>query len=296
MIVETNIRAVQMFKLIAKWIIIYLLLSVLVCIGYLELGWHISIPETEIAIMGTALSILMGFRVDAAYKRWWEARIIWGAVVNNSRTFAREVMSFVGGKNPRAGRQLIYRQIGFVEAMGKHLRRQGGIEHLTRLLSDEDYEIVKTKKHIPQALLAMNLNQLTSINEHGSLSTYQLVQLERVIQQLTDELGRAERIKNTPFPVPYGYFSWLLVHTFACLIPFAMVKELGYLTIVLALVISFIFLIIEQIAIQIQDPFEGKTNDTPMTAIAKNIEIDLRDLLGEDPLPEAIKPKAGVLM
>ncbi|GAA4806461.1 bestrophin family ion channel [Olivibacter ginsenosidimutans] len=294
MIVETNIRAVQMFKLIAKWIIIYLLLSIIVCIGYIELGWRIAIPETEIAIMGTALSILMGFRVDAAYKRWWEARIIWGAIVNNSRTFAREVISFVGQKNAEGGKQLIYRQIGFVEALGKHLRKQGGIEHLNRLLSVTDYETINSKKHIPQALLAMNLQQLTLFNEQGSLSTYQLVQLETVLQQLTDELGKAERIKNTPFPVPYGYFSWLLVHTFACLIPFAMVKELGYLTIILALIISFIFLIIEQIAIQIQDPFEGKANDTPVTTIAKNIEIDLRELLGESPLPEPIRPKAGV--
>lgn len=296
MIVETNIRAAQMFKLIAKWIIIYLLLSILVCIGYIELDWRITIPETEIAIMGTALSILMGFRVDAAYKRWWEARIIWGAIVNNSRTFAREVISFVGQKNAEGGKQLIYRQIGFVESLGKHLRRQGGIAHLNRLLSATDYETIKNKKHVPQALLAMNLQQLTLFNEQGSLSTYQLVQLETVLQQLTDELGKAERIKNTPFPVPYGYFSWLLVHTFACLIPFAMVKELGYLTIILALIISFIFLIIEQIAIQIQDPFEGKANDTPVTAIAKNIEIDLRELLGEFPLPEPIKPKAGVQM
>jgi len=296
MIVETNIRATHMFQLIAKWIIIYLLVATIVCIGYMELGWNIAIPETEIAIVGTALSILMGFRVDAAYKRWWEARIIWGAVVNNSRTFAREVMGFVGGHNYDIGRELIYRQIGFVESMGKHLRKQGGIDHLNRLLSTGDYEIIKTKKHVPNALLMMNLKQLADLNTQGELSTYLLVQLETIIQNLTDELGKAERIKNTPFPVPYGYFSWLLVHTYACLIPFAMVKELGYLTIILSIVISFIFLIIEQIAIQIQDPFENKPNDTPVTTIAKNIEIDLREILGEMPLPKPLTPKAGVSM
>lgn len=296
MIVETNIRAAHMFRLIAKWIIIYLLLSIVICIGYIELGWHIAIPETEIAIMGTALSILMGFRVDAAYKRWWEARIIWGAIVNNSRSFAREVAAFVGKENPGIARQLIYRQIGFVEATGKHLRKQGGIEHLSRLLSVDDYETIKNKKHVPNTLLMMNLKQLTELQETGGLSTYLLVQIETIIHNLTDELGKAERIKNTPFPVPYGYFSWLLVHTFACLIPFAMVKELGYLTVILALIISFIFLIIEQIAIQIQDPFESKPNDTPVTTIAKNIEIDLREILGENPLPAPLTPKAGVSM
>lgn len=296
MIVETNIRATHMFRLIAKWIIIYLLLSTLVCIGYIELGWHIAIPETEIAIMGTALSILMGFRVDAAYKRWWEARIVWGAVVNNSRTFAREVMGFVGRYDYDIARALIYRQIGFVESMGKHLRKQGGIEHLNRLLSKEDYEFIKAKKHIPNTLLMMNLKQLSELNTQGVLSTYLLVQLESILHNLTDELGKAERIKNTPFPVPYSYFSWLLVHTFACLIPFAMVKELGYLTIALSIVISFIFLIIEQIAIQIQDPFESQPNDTPVTTIAKNIEIDLREILGEVPLPAPLTPKAGVSM
>ncbi|WP_130857549.1 bestrophin family protein [Olivibacter jilunii] len=296
MIVETNIRAAHMFRLIAKWIIIYLLLSIIVCIGYIEFGWRIAIPETEIAIMGTALSILMGFRVDAAYKRWWEARIIWGAVVNNSRTFAREVVGFLGKENTDIARTLIYRQIGFVESMGKHLRRQGGAEHLNRLLSPEDYDTIKSKRHVPNTLLMMNLKQLTELNESGRLNTYLLVQLETILQNLTDELGKAERIKNTPFPVPYGYFSWLLVHTFACLIPLAMVKELGYATLILAIIISFIFLIIEQIAIQIQDPFEGQPNDTPMTTIAKNIEIDLKEILGESPLPEPLTPKAGVSM
>jgi len=296
MIVETNIRAAHMFRLIAKWIIIYLLLSTVICIGYIEFGWHIAIPETEIAIMGTALSILMGFRVDAAYKRWWEARTIWGAVVNNSRSFAREVMGFIGVQNHPVAKQLIYRQIGFVEALGKHLRRQGGVQHLSRLLSADDYEIIKNKKHVPNTLLMMNLKQLTALHEQGKLSTYLLVQMETIMHNLTDELGKAERIKNTPFPVPYGYFSWLLVHTFACLIPFSMVKELGYLTIVLALIISFIFLIIEQIAIQIQDPFESKPNDTPVTTIAKNVEIDLKEILGENPLPAPLTPKAGVSM
>lgn len=296
MIVETNIRAAHMFRLIAKWIIIYLLLSIVICIGYIEWGWPIAIPETEIAIMGAALSILMGFRVDAAYKRWWEARIIWGAVVNNSRSFAREVMAFIGPSNHSLARQLIYRQIGFVESMGKHLRRQGGVQHLSRLLSVDDYETVKNKKHVPNTLLMMHLKQLTELREEDRLSTYLLVQIETIIHHLTEELGKAERIKNTPFPVPYGYFSWLLVHTFAFLVPFAMVKELGYVTIILALIISFIFLIIEQIAIQIQDPFESKPNDTPVTTIAKNIEIDLREILGEDPLPKPLTPKAGVSM
>ncbi|QNL49182.1 hypothetical protein H8S90_20950 [Olivibacter sp. SDN3] len=296
MIVETNVRASHMFKLIGKWLIIYLLLALFVCVSYIEWGWDIAIPETEIAIMGTALSILMGFRVDAAYKRWWEARIIWGAIVNNSRTFAREVVNFVGKHDPDASRQLIYRQIGFVEATGKHLRKQGGKEHLARLLSAEDFQTIQTKKHVPNTLLMMNLKQLTELNLQGSLSTYLLVQIETIIHNLTDELGKAERIKNTPFPVPYGYFSWLLVHSFACLIPFAMVKELGYLTILLAIILSFIFLIIEQIAIQIQDPFENRHNDTPVTTIAKNIEIDLREILNESPLPAPLTPKAGVSM
>lgn len=296
MIIETNIRAWRMLKLIWQWLIFYLLLSLVVCIAYVEFGVPIVIPETEIAIMGTALSILMGFRVDAAYKRWWEARIIWGAVVNNSRTFAREVLNFVGKHDKEAARQIIYRQIGFVESMGKHLRNQNALDNMKRLLSDDDYQVMKSKKHVPNTLLLMNLDQLTNLCQKGMFPSYLLVRMESTLHNLTDELGKAERIKKTPFPVPYSYFSWLLVHTFACLLPFSMVKELGYMTLVMAIIISFIFLIIEQIAIQIQDPFENHVNDTPMTTIAKNIEIDLREMLEEENLPEPLKPRGGISM
>lgn len=291
-----NIRITQTFKLVGKWLIVYFLFSALVCVAYMVLGWPITLPAAEITIIGTALSILMGFRVDAAYQRWWEARTIWGAVVNNSRSFAREVKAFVGKQRHDDVQKLIYRQIGFVEAMGKHLRKQTDRDHLERLLSPEEFADIKERNHVPNTLLMMNLRHLKEIHLANELSTFEMVQIENIIHNLTDELGKAERIKNTPFPVPYGYFSWLLVHIFAFMIPFSMVEMLGYFTPLVSAITAFIFLMIEQIAMQIQDPFENKPNDTPMTTLAKNIEIDLREILDEKPLPRPIKPKAGLSM
>ncbi|MBE7178355.1 MAG: hypothetical protein INR69_18285 [Mucilaginibacter polytrichastri] len=299
MIIERNIRFGDTLSPLWKWLAFYLLLCVGVCVAELELGWKVGLPTVEITLIGTALSILMGFRVDAAYQRWWEARKIWGEVVNSSRSFAREAIGFLQVQEETNGgaEKLVYRQIAFVHAMRLHLRKQ--TEHYDEIkpfLSEDEAAKALGKVTVPNELLLLHLKQLRGYHQKGLLSDYLFAKIEEVIVVLTDQMGKAERIKNTPFPVPYSYFSYLSVHIFACLVPFGLVKELGYITIPIAMIVIFIFVIIELIALEIQDPFEGRDNDTPMTTISRNIEIDLKDMLDERSLPEKEKPVDGVMM
>ncbi|EOR94522.1 hypothetical protein ADIARSV_2368 [Arcticibacter svalbardensis MN12-7] len=264
----------------------------------MEFGINFSFPNGEVGMIGTALSILMGFRVNSAYERWWEARTIWGSIVNNSRSLAREVIGFTSSGDHASpdAQQMIHRQIAFVQATTRQLRRQQGAIFLRTLVSNKEYSILDKKQHLPNALLLLHMQQLKELYEKKQITDFVFVQLETILTELTNNLGQAERIKNTPFPVPYSYFSFILVHIFACFFPFGMVEELGYLTIPISLIVTFIFLVIEQIAVEIQDPFASKDNDTPMTTISKSIEINLREMLGEEDLPIQITPKTGVLM
>ncbi|WP_069659008.1 bestrophin family protein [Arcticibacter eurypsychrophilus] len=295
MVLENSYRVAKIFLSTWLWLVFYLILSISIC--YYEFGINVSFPNGEVGMIGTALSILMGFRVNSAYERWWEARI-WGSIVNNSRSLAREVIGFTsfGEHAFPAAQQLIHRQIAFVQSTTRQLRRQQGAICLRTLVSNKEYSILEKKQHLPNALLPLHMQQIKELYEKKQIRDFVFVQLETIFTELPNNLGQTERIKNTPFPVPYSYFSFILVHIFACFFPFGMVKELGYLTIPISLIVTFIFLVIEQIAVEIQDPFASKDNDTPMTTISKSIEINLREMLGEENLPIQITPKTGVLM
>ncbi|MBE7177293.1 MAG: hypothetical protein INR69_12855 [Mucilaginibacter polytrichastri] len=299
MIVERHIRFGNTLSPLWKWLLIYLTICTTVAVLFKEYGIDLTMPNSVVTIVGTALSILMGFRVDAAYQRWWEARKIWGEIVNSSRSLAREALGFLQDHPEMhdGAKKMIYRQIAFVHASTLHLRRQTDkYDQLRPFLSKEEAENALGRTTVPNQLLLLHLRQLQEYHRKSYLSDYLFAKIEEVIVVLTDQIGKAERIKNTPFPVPYSYFSYLSVHIFAFLIPFGFIDELGYFTIPIAMVVIFIFVIIEQIALKIQDPFENEDNDTSMSTISRNIEIDLKDMLDESPLPEKLSPVNGVMM
>lgn len=249
-------------------------------------------------MLAVALSILMGFRVSSAYDRWWEARKILGSVVNNSRSFARQIITFThqSSISPKLLEIIIYRQIAFVYSMSCRLRQQNCDEFIEPFLLDEEFQEVRVKSHVPNLLLLHNLYAIKELRKEETLTDFEFVRLDETIFQLTDNLGGAERIKNTPFPVPYSYCTWLLVHLFALIVPFGMVDSFGFMTIPIAMCAIFIFLVIEQIAIEIQDPFSNKENDIPLTAISQTIEFDLKEMLGDQEMPIKEGAKNGVLM
>jgi len=298
MILETNIRAIKLILLIWKWLVFYLLLCVAVSVLYSYFDINIAISTAEVSMIGIALSILMGFRISSAYERWWEARKIWGSLVNNSRTLARQLITFTH-KTEIADdllESLVYRHIAFVYAMSCRLRHQNADEFIKPFLYDEEYQQVVKKAHIPNLLLLHNSYAIKQLRDDQIISDFELLRLDETIAFVTHDLGAAERIKNTPFPVPYSYFTWLLVHLFALMIPFGMVDSFGYYTIPVAMCVIFIFLVIEQIAIEIQDPFSNRENDIPISTISQNIEIDLKEMLGDTELPKKEQPVDGILM
>jgi putative membrane protein len=244
--------------------------------------------------MGLAISIFLGFRIKASYDRWWEARIIWGGIVNYSRSFGRQVLTLLDSDSD-VKKSLIYRHISWVYILSENLRNQKFSEQSTQLLSEEDKKLISEIKNGPTQLLKKQACELRNEFDKNKMSDYRFVQIDSTLNEFYNLQGKSERIKNTPFPREIDFLAKVFVLIFTTLIPFHLVDELRLLTIPLTMIEGFIFTIIATIAAKYDNPFENKHRDTPMTAISRTIEIDLREMLGEVDLPLPKIPKNGFL-
>lgn len=256
--------------------------------------WHemglfkIDIPIGGVpAILGTVISLLLAFRSNQAYDRWWEARIVWGAIVNDSRSFARQVLTFIGnlyetGPTGELKERLIKRQIAWNYALKRSLRKQDPLQEIKRLLSDSDFEFVKAYDNVPNALLKLQGMDLHRAAADGLINQYQQIELERTLMNLTDSMGKCERIKSTVFPETYTLYIRLAIYLFIAVLPFSLFGLFGYISIPLIIAIGTLFLLIEKMAVHLQDPFENKPTDTPMSTISAKIERDLLQMLSDD--------------
>lgn len=254
---------------------------------------HITIPLTVPMVLGTVLSLLLAFRSNQAYDRWWEARIIWGAIVNDSRTLVRQLLTFTGNGNVSEEvewwrKKFVHRQIAWCYSLGQSLRRTDGAQGLDRLLSKKELEYISHYDNKPMALLDLHGRDLAFLSKEGWVNDYQQVALDTTLTKLCDSMGKCERIKNTVFPATYSMYIHFAMLFFIMLLPFGLLEILGYVTIPMVAAIATSFLLIEKMAIHLQDPFESKPTDTPMTTISRNIEKDLKQLLRDQQitLPE----------
>lgn len=257
----------------------------------------ISIPLAIPTILGTVISLLLGFRSNQAYDRWWEARQIWGAVVNDSRTLARQILSFTESQYEedevqQMRQRMIRRQMAWCYALGQSLRRLNPTSGLDKFLNRRDLESLSRYNNVPMALLDQHARDLRRGLEEGYINRYQQIELDKTLTRLCDAMGKCERIKNTVFPSTYSLYIHFSLLLFICMLPFGVIDYFGFLEVPLVVAISACFLLIEKMAIHLQDPFENKPTDTPMTAIASNIEKDLRQLLHDQELPEEKRSEA----
>ena len=251
---------------------------------------NISIPMTVHTVLGTIISLLLAFRSNQAYDRWWEARIAWGAIVNDSRTLARQILALMDDPYDEDSIQpfknrMIHRQIAWCYALGKGLRRDDPMPSIKKFVSEDEYEYVKTydNKHI--GLLQLHARDLKNALKQGWINPYQQVEIDSTLTRLCDSMGKCERIKNTVFPATYSLYIHLALHFFILLLPFGLVELFGFLMVPVLVVLTACFFLIEKMAIHLQDPFENKPTDTPVLTISKNIERDLKQMMNDKQVP-----------
>ena len=301
MLLKKNIPFSYVFGKIKYEILMIMLYTILVTVLYHTYHLtHISIPISIPAILGTVIALLLGFRSNQAYDRWWEARHIWGAIVNDSRSVARQVTTFLpaddeSGRADTFSRRFIRRQIAWCYSLGRHLRGKNAARGLENYLDRNEYELMLQMDNIPSALLDRMGKDLQLALEEGWINRFQQVELDRTLTRLTDAMGKCERIKNTVFPSTYSLYIHLSLMLFIVLLPFGVIEYLGLFEVPLVVAISACFLLIEKMGIHLQDPFENKPTDTPMTTIARSIEKNLTQIYQLHTYP-ASKPIAVTIM
>lgn len=299
-------------------------------------GFNTSIPFLPLSTIGIAVSFYIGFKNNSSYDRFWEARKIWGGIINYSRTWANQVLQFISDKNTGEAytneelfaikKDLIYRHLAYINALRLLLRRPTSFsikvsksvdkltpgtpershwnEEVMPFLDQEEYCSHVQRVNPATHIIKVQGQKLAELNDkHGLIEEFRYMEMMRVLEEFYNLQGMCERIKKTPFPRQYAYFSRVFVGIFIFLLPFGLVGEFAKIshtfilvTIPFSVLISWIFYTMEAVGDSSEDPFDNMINDVPMTALCRTIEIDLKEMLGEENLPEAMEPVNGILM
>ncbi len=280
--------------------------DVAIVLGYKLLHWEwVGSKHVPLALYGSAIGIIVGFRNNSAYGRWWEGRGLWGQIVNNSRSLARQVCSTMHPNPERHGedaaalhlmqRRLVLHQIAYVHALRQHLRKLSPWEEISPLLDADEIAALQTSKNIPLSLQQQIGRMLRQSKDQGWIDRLEWQAMDHNLDDLADAQGGAERIKNTPMPKQYDFFPMLFVQIYCLLLPVGMVENLGWFTPLGSTLVGFMFLALDKIGRDLEDPFDNKIYDVPLTSITRTIDINLRQLLGESELPQPEQPIRGVL-
>lgn len=287
MILENRVPLSYWFKII-KWdMLIVTIFSTIVFIlsNYLK-GLNISVSIG--AFLGTAISLLLSFKLAQSYDRWWEARKIWGAIVNDSRTLVVQLKNFTEPGEKDAVTKMGMRQIAWCYSLGEALRKLDSLGVTQTHISNEEFEQLKESQNRPLTLLDMQTRDVLQLHKDKKINDFQQVQIDQTLVNLCASMGKAERIKNTYFPKTYRLTLHLFIYIFLISLSFSLTDLHTVYEIPLLVFISLPFFLLEKIALTIQDPFENEPSDTPVTSIARTIEINIKQLLDQDEIPEKL--------
>ncbi len=240
-------------------------------------SWVKNIPVMH-TLLGFAISMLLVFRTNTAYDRWWEGRKLWGALVNNSRNLALKLNVMLDPED-RASRMFFKETIPlYAFTLKDHLRSE-----VTRMALDEtahpERDKIDTSKHVPNQVAGLMMERINTLYHNGKLTGDQLITLNGELSSFTDICGACERIKNTPIPYSYSAFIKKFIFIYVMTLPFGYVFSLGYYV---APIVAFIFYVLaslELVAEEIEDPFGLDPNDLPMEKMASNIKKHIGEII-----------------
>ncbi len=250
----------------------------------------ISLNFVPFSLIGLTLAIFLGFRNSTSYARWWEARTLWGSLLNESRAMVRQALTL--DDEGRHAPVLARRLIAFVHALRHQLRGTDAQADLARLLPPAECERAARARYKPAMLLLMAGEWLGERHREGSLPPALVQAMEVPLGRLTEALGGCERIAGTPIPFTYSVIIHRTIYCYCLLLPFGLLDSIGAMTPVIVAFIAYTFFALEALSAEIEEPFGTEANDLALDAMSGMIEATLREMLGE-PLPPAEPPAPG---
>jgi putative membrane protein len=265
--------------------------------GFLiSVAYYFKLPVSH-QVLGTVipsivLGLLLVFRTNTAYERFWEGRKLWGSLVNNTRNLARLIWVAVAEIEPEDRDKKIVALrliVAFAVATKLHLRGESVNSELEDLMSPDRYFKLKTMNNPPLEIAFWIGDYLQEETKRETLNLYQLPTLQGLINNLVDNLGGCERILKTPIPLAYAIHLKQLLLLYCLLLPFQLVDELGWWTGAAISLVSFTLFGIEAIGIEIENPFGYDANDLPLDAICKTMWRNIEDLITLKPTVRHLK-------
>lgn len=246
---------------------------------------RIELSLQPFTLLGLALAIFLGFRINVSHERYWDARKLWGSTMNASRALARQALTLTEWAPKSAEAQRFVRTlIAHAHAFRHQLRGTDATAEMTRLLAAEDAPRVLAARWKPTVIQQMLGDQLHAARRDGSLPDILSASMEQNFGTLGDAVGGCERIAGTPIPLTFSVMVHRTIYFYCTLLPFALVGTIGWYTPVFGVFVAYTFMALEAIAEELESPFGFDDNDLALEAICDNIEASLLELLGE-PLP-----------
>ncbi len=291
---------------------------------FLELHW-LSLPWQPVGLIGVALAFYLGFKNNSAYDRLWEARKIWGGIVNASRSFAVMARDFIHDEDDSVSKEVVHRHVAWLHMLALELRKVTPWEHqgkqstgtrewlgtavkegdaeaiLDQYVSDEEQSYVLSKGNRSSHLLSQQSRRLMELREEGTLEHFRHLEMQALITEFYTLQGKAERIKKFPLPRQWVSANAYCIGIFLFLLPFGMIDvfsageftPLVFFAVPATVVCFWIFWLMDRVGEYSENPFEGLQNDVPIRSMARGIERDIRQMLDETDLPPAIGPVEG---
>lgn len=281
-----------------------LFFSILTCtfaysLNELWLSRYFEFPSFVPALIGTALAFFIGFNNNQAYSRWWEARTIWGSLVNNSRSWARQVLNYTKPSGTLSETKLreiqevlIKRHMAFLYALKAYLREHDD-PYYRQYLSPGDSASVSGQSNLHNAILTLQSGDLQELYTQKAIDGFCFMELNRTITTFCDDMGRCERIRNTVFPTTYTYYSKNFIWLFIYAVTMAIGSAIGMWAIVFGAITGYIFFTIQSLGQTLVNPFEKMPSALPLDQISRTIEINLLQMLGEENVPEPVESVNG---
>ncbi len=262
-------------------------------------GKDLSITTLPLTLTGTALAIFLGFRNNSSYDRFWEGRKLWGAMINNTRTLTRQVLTLVRsseheGKVKEYQHEIVHHLIAYLHMFRHHLRDESDYSDCRVYLSAKNYEGLSEDPNAPIGLLHKMGGRFADAWQDGWVDTMHLPVLENTLSTMTDIQGACERIKKTPIPFAYTVLMHRIVGAYCFALPFGIYTTVGDLTPVVVLFVSYAFLGLDAIGDEIEEPFGTEPNDLPLSSFCRMLEREARYRIGED-MPDPLEPIDHVL-